>query len=328
MRKLLLGTTALAAAATLTTNAALAEFSIAGSYEFKYLSRSSTDAVNDGTSYNHGDTDIVMNFVKKTDDGLTLTYRYDFGNAIADEGNQDVDEASLTIAGGFGTIVLGQDDDASDTYNQDEMDLIAEEPSISLISASISSSSSVTSTDALKIAYHLPAMGGLTAGISHADSGNAGTSDITAMGAKYSMDAGGAGITLSYATKQTDNATKDIDDSSMGVKITSGDITLLVSQGSYEADDEDRENMGAAVSYAMGNGMTIGAFTFKSEDDLDVGEEYTAAGAEVQYSISSGLTAVLTVIDYEYKATASNHEETAPGADSGTATQLTIKASF
>ena len=34
----------------------------------------------------------------------------------------------------------------------------------------------------------------------------------------------------------------------------------------------------------MPNGMTVGAFTFKSEDDLDVGEEYTASGAEVQYN--------------------------------------------
>ena len=39
-----------------------------------------------------------------------------------------IDEASLAIAGGFGKIVLGMDDDASDAYNIDEMDLIAEEP--------------------------------------------------------------------------------------------------------------------------------------------------------------------------------------------------------
>ncbi len=43
MRKLLLGTTALAAAATISANTALADVSISGSYEFKYLSRSSND---------------------------------------------------------------------------------------------------------------------------------------------------------------------------------------------------------------------------------------------------------------------------------------------
>ena len=41
MRKLLLGTTALAAAATLSANAALADVSISGYYEWKVQSQSS-----------------------------------------------------------------------------------------------------------------------------------------------------------------------------------------------------------------------------------------------------------------------------------------------
>ena len=54
MRKLLLGTTALAAAATLTANAALADdVTISGSYEFKYLSRSSNNSTLDGTTMTH-----------------------------------------------------------------------------------------------------------------------------------------------------------------------------------------------------------------------------------------------------------------------------------
>ena len=53
MRKLLLGTTALAAAATLSANAALADVTISGGYEFKYLSRSSNDNSNDGTTMSH-----------------------------------------------------------------------------------------------------------------------------------------------------------------------------------------------------------------------------------------------------------------------------------
>ena len=94
------------------------------------------------------------------------------------------------------------------------------------------------------------------------------------------------------------------------------------------ASDEDRENQGASISYKMPNGMTIGAFTFKSEDDLDVGEEYTASGAEVQYNIASGLKATISVVDYDYKITTANHESADTSADSGTMTQLTIGASF
>ena len=52
------------------------------------------------------------------------------------------------------------------------MDLPTEEPGAgTLASASIGTSSSIGSSDAMKVAYHLPAMGGLTAGVSFADSG-------------------------------------------------------------------------------------------------------------------------------------------------------------
>ena len=329
MRKLLLSTTALAAAATLTTNAALADVSIAGSYEFKYLSRSSQDSTLDGTSMVHGDTDMVINFTNKTDSGLDLTYRYDIGGVgSTDGGGLTIDEASLAIAGGFGKIILGMDDDAGDAYNIDEMDLIAEEPGASLASASIGTSSAVSSDDAMKVAYHLPAMGGLTAGVSHTDRGAAGGTDSTSYGAQYSMSAGGASITLGYAAVQDENSTQDVDMENMGVKIVSGDISLVLSSGNYEASDEERDNAGASISYKMSDAMTIGAFTFKSEDDKDVGEEYTASGAEIQYNIASGLKASITVVDYDYKITTANHESADTSADSGTMTQLTIGATF
>ena len=208
------------------------------------------------------------------------------------------------------------------------MDLIAEEPGPSLASASIGTSSSITSDDAMKVAYHLPAMGGLTAGISHTDRSAAGGTDTTSYGAKYAMNAAGASITLGYAMINDEASAQDVDSENMGMKIVSGDISLIISQGGYEASDEDRENQGASISYKMPNGMTVGAFTFKSEDDQDVGEEYTASGAEVQYNVASGLKATISVVDYDYKITTANHEAASASADSGTMTQLTLGASF
>jgi hypothetical protein len=327
MRKLLLGTTALAAAATLTANAALADVTITGGYEFKYLSTSSNNSTLDGTTMGSDGT-MTIKFTQKTDSGLDLTYMVDFDTDAGDGSALGTDENSLTIAGGFGKVVLGMDDDASDAYTLDEMDLIAEEPGATLASASIGTSSSISSDDARKVAYHLPAMGGLTAGVSHTDRGAAGGTDTTAYGARYSMDAAGASITLGYAVVNDENSTQDIDHENMGMKIVSGDISLIISQGGYEASDEDRENQGGSISYKMPNGMTVGAFTFKSEDDQDVGEEYTASGAEIQYNIASGLKATITVVDYDYKITTANHESANTSADSGTMTQLTIGASF
>jgi hypothetical protein len=327
MRKLLLGTTALAAAATLTANAALADVTITGGYEFKYLSTSSNNSTLDGTTMGSDGT-MTIKFTQKTDSGLDLTYMVDFDTDAGDGSALGTDENSLTIAGGFGKVILGMDDDASDAYTLDEMDLIAEEPGATLASASIGTSSSISSDDARKVAYHLPAMGGLTAGVSHTDRGAAGGTDTTAYGARYSMDAAGASITLGYAVVNDENSTQDIDHENMGMKIVSGDISVIISQGGYEASDEDRENQGGSISYKMPNGMTVGAFTFKSEDDQDVGEEYTASGAEIQYNIASGLKATITVVDYDYKITTANHESANTSADSGTMTQLTIGASF
>ena len=42
----------------------------------------------------------------------------------------------------------------------------------------------------------------------------------------------------------------------------------------------------------------------------------------------TGLKATITVVDYDYKITAGNHESSNTTADSGTLTQLTIGASF
>ena len=326
MRKLLLGTTALAAAATLSANSALADVSISGGAEWKYSSRSSNVTSNDGTSM-ASDNTMTIKFNNKTDSGLDITYMVDFDTDAGDGAALGVDENSITIAGGFGKVVLGMDDDAADAYNLDESDLIAEDDAPSVTSATIGTSSSITSDDAMKVAYHLPAMGGLTAGISHTDRGAAGGSDTTSYGARYSMEAAGASITLGYAAVSDENATQDVDQENMGMKIVSGDISLIISQGGTESNDEDIENQGASISYKMPNGMTVGAYTFKSEDDLDAGEEYSRNGVEVQYTIASGLTAVINVDDYDYKeGTDPDGTSAAHVDDSGTQTKLTIKA--
>ena len=147
------------------------------------------------------------------------------------------------------------------------------------------------------------------------------------MGARYSMEAAGASITLGYATKTTEATTKDTDKTNMGLKVVSGDLSMIISQCTHEAADEDRYNQCASISYKMPNGMTLAAYTFKSEDALDAGEEYSRSGAEVAYSVASGLTAVVNVDDYDYKIGTDN-DSADTVADNGTITQLTLKASF
>jgi len=328
MRKLLLGTTALAAAATLSANAALADVSISGSYEWSYNSRSSNDATLDGTSFGD-DSEIKFTFTNKTDSGLTVTAVTEL-EADADASSTN-DEQSISISGGFGKIKLGADDSVGDNFGIEAEDLIAEEstPYTGTMSTDVLTDTDIraASSDSNKVSYYTPAMGGFTAGISHLTSVD-GASDSTEYGAQFTTSAAGSTITIGGATGTTDTAsgTPDIDSQNIGVKIVSGPISVIFAQSTYEASDEDQEANGASISYNMGNGMTIGAYTMESDDGLDAGQEYTKSGVEVQYAIASGLTAVVTVDDYEYKK---GTDGTATGtSDSGTNSKLTIKASF
>jgi hypothetical protein len=320
MRKLLLGTTALAAAATLSANA-IADISISGYYEWKYQSRSSNITTNDGTTFGN-DSEIVFKFSNKTDSGLDISLTTELE---ADDTDTAINESSMTIAGGFGKLVLGNNDHVGDNYGIEEGDLIAEEinatgvDSLTLLDSDIAGMDG----DSNKIAYHLPAMGGLTAGASFTNSGAAGASDTTAVGARYAMSAGGASITLGAATATTENSTQDIDSQNMGMKVVTGNVSVIVSQGKYEASSTDETGTGASISFKVNDAMTIGAFTVEVEDDTS-SEEYTNTGAEIKYSIASGLTAFINVEDYDYKVGTS----TSTTADSGTVSKLTIKATF
>jgi len=186
MRKLLLGTTALAAAATLSANAALADVSISGYYEWKYQSTSADVTAQDGTTFG-SDSEIAFKFSNKTDSGLDLGLTVEMFSD-GDEAN-NTDEASLSIAGGFGKLVLGQNDGVGDNYGVASTDLPAEEiytgvadnADMVLVNADING----LSGDANKVSYHIPAMGGLTAGVSFMNSGAAGSKDSTEFGAKY-----------------------------------------------------------------------------------------------------------------------------------------------
>ena len=348
MRKLLLGTTALAAAATLSANAALADVSISGYYEWKYQSTSSDITANDGTTFG-SDSEIAFKFSNKTDSGLDLGLTVEMFSDGDEASNTD--EASLSIGGGFGKLVLGQNDGVGDNYGVASTDLPAEEiyagvgtdNDLKLVNADING----LSGDANKVSYHLPAMGGLTAGVSFMNSGAAGSADSTEFGAKYSMDAGGAAITLGVASGTTEGSTQDTDTQVIGVKVASGNITAAVSQSTYEAaavaakagtastttkarvapvdavDQADEESIGAAVSFKVNDSTTITVHTAET-DDGQTTESYSNSGIEIAYTIASGLTAYINVEDYDYKAGNSTNNTD----NSGTASKLTIKATF
>ncbi|MDA0765171.1 MAG: porin, partial [Proteobacteria bacterium] len=111
MRKLLLSTTALASAAVLTANIAVADVSISATTEWKYVSTGSEVTTQDGTKFDN-DSEIIFNFSNKTDSGLTIGYTVELDTDASTA--TPVDESSFSISGGFGKIVLGQNDGVGD----------------------------------------------------------------------------------------------------------------------------------------------------------------------------------------------------------------------
>jgi hypothetical protein len=236
MRKYLLSTSALAGAA-LISSAAVADVSISGSFEWNYSATDSNITTKDGTVMSTGN-EVNIDFTNKTDSGLTLTYNVDLD---ADAGTTD-DDNSLSISGGFGKLVLGETDGASDAYNINESSMTAEEsnggPAAASATIATSTGSKLTG-NTNRVSYHLPAMGGLTAGISFRDASVGGGDDTTEYGLQYAASTDAAAITVGFTTATTEATTQDIDHQAIGVKVVTGGISFIASQSTYEANNED-----------------------------------------------------------------------------------------
>ena len=334
MRKLLLSSSALVAAASISSNA-VADVSVTGGFEWRYTSISSGIAASDGTEFGTDNT-VTIKFSNKTDNGLSLLAVHDIDSDGTGDDGAGNDESYLQISGGFGTVRLGEKDSINETFGIGEHDLIDED-----LSAAPGSSSIVTtagesgSTDGNKIAYITPSMGGFQAGYSIADSGTATQStDQTAMGVSYTMPMAGGSLMLRYNKAATDGvATAETESSNYGAKLTMGAASVIVAHGESTigtgaSQTDDRAANGVSIRYNLGGGMSVGASTVTAEDDKDVSaginEKYTANIAEVSYTIAPGLSAKVTYLDYDYK----RGLETKSVDDSGSKTQLTISASF
>jgi len=333
MRKLLLTSSALVAAASISSYA-VADVSVSGGFEWTYKSTSSGVAASDGDSMGSDNT-LTITFTNKTDNGLSLTGVYDVDADQA--GATSMDESYLQIGGGFGTVSLGQNDAVNDSFGIGEHDLIDEDLALAPANSSIvTNAGEAGNTDNNKLAYMTPAMGGFQAGYSIADSGTAVQStDATAMGASYTMPLDGGSLSVKYNKHSKDGAAgADTEASNYGAKLTMGAASVIVAHGESTigagADQtDDREANGISISYNLGGGVKIGASTMEAEDDKDktaagVAEKYTANAAEVSYTVAPGLSAKVTYVDYDYKAGG----EGSASDDSGSITQVTISASF
>jgi hypothetical protein len=332
MRKLLLTSSALVAAASISSYA-VADVSVSGEFEWAYKSTSSGVNTTDGDSFVQ-DNEIVISFSNKTDSGLTVGGKFEMDVGAA---NATTDESVMTISGGFGKLQLGQEDSANEIFGIGEHDLIDEDLSAAPTGSSIVTNAGESgSTDNNKLTYITPAMGGFQAGYSVMDSGTAVQStDQTAMGFSYTMPMAGGSLQVKYNKHSKDGAAAaETESSNYGAKLTMGAASVIVAHGDStigggSSQTDDREANGLSISYNLGGGVKVGASTMEATDDKDktaagVAEKYTANAAEVSYAVAPGLAAKVTYYDYDYKAGG----EASGANDSGSITQVTITAEF
>jgi hypothetical protein len=332
MRKYLLSTSALAGAALLSSTA-MADVTISGYSEWSYSQADHNIAASDGNLMGL-DQEVHVKFSNKLDNGMTVGATNEFSTH---DGSGD--DTFMTLSGGFGTLKFGNTDSVASSTDMNPSDLVQEEAGASLHdgnttlssrtgTATIGTDTGTGGDNKTKVTYMLPAIGGLTAGISAGTSNTiAGTDDMTAFGARYTLDAGGAAVTLGYATKTTEGTSVDTDISSVGIKVAMNDFTVMVANSTKEASGEDISTQSAGLSYKISDAMTVNFATVTSEDDIDTGEEYDANHYEAVYTIASGLSAVVNVSDWDYKKGSTSNNTSAVDMN-GTTTKLTIKASF
>ena len=333
MRKLLLGTTALAAAGAFSASVALAQPSIKGGYEFTYQSQDSGIA-SSGSSFDQftRDVDVTFGFTNKTDSGLTIGMHINM-----DGGNED--ESNISIAGGFGKIILGADDGAGDQLTRTAHDLVGPDALNDGGGAVIRSAGNgnladdnadliVDINDANAITYILPSMGGLTIGASYLDAGT-GTgdnADMTVVAGKYDFESGAVKGSIHYGVNNIGGATAGAgsrNSNSMALDISTGPFRAVIAKAESDVTTAiSTEVTDYGVQYNVGNGLTLSAVGTQIEENTG-GETSDVTTVAAKYNIASGLDAYLTYHDYDYKAGSSNETN-----DDGSWTSVTIKASF
>jgi len=327
MRKILLASTAL----VVVSGVASADVSVSGSYEFGYVSVSDDRTADNDDMYN--DHEIHFKFSSTTDSGLT------FGAVSELEGDADttngvvIDESSMYVSGDFGKIQMGQNDGVGPTF------LTWPAASSNNCGSNDCGTYTVNSAgtdltgvyafpnwsrdgDNNKIAYFSPTMSGFTFGYAYSDEGT--DNADTSMGASWSGDMAGVGVTVTAMMEDSGEATDTTENSAYGVSLASGDMDIGVSTGSTKTSTTiDSTTTVYGIGYSVSDSVYLSAHMVQSENDVTSGDEYSAQDVAVSYSIAPGLGFHTSVMSFE----ATDTDNTSLNND-GTVIRASVKMSF
>ena len=320
MRKVLLATTALVAMGGV--SAASADITVSGSASYNYINNSGSGSqgtlagpANAESRDMSTTVDANISMSTSLDNGMSMS-----GLVSLDEGG--VDDSGWSITGDFGTVAFGGT--ANDGFGATATGLTADE------GITLSATTGTTAGTALAIPYKtvhndfiphsnvsltLPAVSGFTLGLGMTD-GATNAADGNQWGVTYAMDAGSMDVTVSYASASAGSGSAN-DVSSAGVKVVSGDMTVVVARN--EIDTYEATSVGA--SYAVNDSLTVQAYTGTTEKSDTAAYEVKDTGIGLTYTVTTGLTISVTNNDFTGKGGTA-------GAEDGTRTVVALDATF
>ena len=305
MRKVLFATTALVALGGV--SAASADISVSGSASWTMTSGSGDGYETDSQSY-ATTVDFTVSGSSTLDNGMTVAGGLD----LHEDASSAISDSGFTVSGDFGTLGFGGFAEAA--FGAMAIDVTADEGNAltSTYTALLPGDEAIDHAD---ISLKLPAIGGATIMVGMSD-GATDAADGTMAGLSYSMDAGGMGVTVGYASSSTGEA--NTDDSQVAVKVTSGDAAVTVISGA----SGNYTNSGVGVTYALNDSLTVQAYSGSTELDTNSAYEVKDTGIGFTYTVTPGMSVSVTSNDWSGK------NGTAADAESGTTTKLALDVTF
>jgi hypothetical protein len=334
MKKVLLGTSAMAMAGALATTASAAEWNVrVGGYYNAMVAYAQTD-INSDADYDGVDvsTNAEIFFLPS----ITLDNGIKIGANIqleAESGSDQIDESYVYISGSFGEILIGSENSAGYkmTYGAPNAAIIAlNSPSTPDYIAWTENADSVFrgtlgstfvevngNNDAKRITYFTPRFSGFQIGASYARDGNQdnwGPSDLNSgsqignifdIGANYVQSFGDLSIAVSgrYGTGEHGSYNPTV--WSAGINVGYGGFTI---GGSFAESNEHNQGTDDGTAYDIGASYAMGPWKFsltyfhgENGEGGGTSDEQDTFGGAVNYQLAKGvrLNAFGAYVDYD-----------------------------
>jgi hypothetical protein len=221
-----------------------------------------------------------------TDTGLAVTVTQN--NTL--QTSDGVEDAFMTVAGDFGTLILGQTDMVNDK-NDGVLGINNDVFTLQAVAHGTLIGTDTTDSTAANIGYVSPSMNGIKV---YAGAVPAGGSQL---GANFAI--GGVSMMVQTAT----GFTAGLDETSVGAKVALGALTVAMGKKQEDNSGTKTDSMDITVKYAVNDAINV---SFMVEEGKQGSTKHDNQSVEMSYSIAPGLTAYVGTVTQDQAGTSSS----------------------